>query len=60
MCPGQPQWAGYALLVFVEQVGRELLAGQFLGLFANWFSGNHLHLDMALDADVVEEIKRRG
>ena len=47
---GQPLWVRYAHIVPVVKAGQSIAAGQVLGPFANWRTGDHLHLDMATAA----------
>ena len=42
-------WIRYAHIVPSVRRGDRVKAGQVLGPFANWRTGDHLHLDMALD-----------
>ena len=44
---GKPLYIRYAHIVPVVMLGETVKAGQKLGSFANWRSGDHLHLDMA-------------
>ena len=46
---GQPIWFRYAHIVPVVMLGQSVKAGQSLGPFANWKTGDHLHFDCALD-----------
>jgi murein DD-endopeptidase MepM/ murein hydrolase activator NlpD len=43
---GQPLYVRYAHIVPVLKVGEAVAAGERLGTFANWRTGDHLHLDM--------------
>jgi hypothetical protein len=52
--PEGPEWWRYAHLVPAVQVGATVQAGQVLGPFADWKSGDHLHLDGA-DAAIERE-----
>ena len=44
---GAPLYVRYAHIVPVVKVGETVYAGTKLGPFANWRTGDHLHLDMA-------------
>ncbi|GAG19471.1 unnamed protein product, partial [marine sediment metagenome] len=44
-----PLYARYAHIVPIVSKGDDVKAGQKLGAFANWRTGDHLHFDMALD-----------
>jgi len=44
---GAPLWVRYAHIVPVVQVGEVVTAGQKLGAFADWKTGDHLHFDCA-------------
>ena len=46
---GAPLWVRYAHLVPVVTLGEAVLPRTKLGGFANWRTGDHLHLDAALD-----------
>jgi len=41
-------WIRYAHIIPAVMVGQTVKAGQILGAFADWKTGDHLHLDMAL------------
>ena len=43
---GEPLYTRYAHIVPVVTVGDKVTPGKFLGLFADWATGDHLHLDM--------------
>ena len=47
---GAPLWVRYAHLHWGPPEGLMIKAGALLGGFANWETGDHLHIDMALDA----------
>ena len=46
---GAPLWVRYAHIVPTVRAGDMVQPGQTLGPFDNWRTGDHLHLDMALD-----------
>jgi len=46
---GEPLWVRYAHIVPCVMLGEAVKAGQSLGGFANWKTGDHLHHDMCLD-----------
>jgi len=46
---GAPLWVRYAHVLCYLQSGWNATSGEDLGGFANWSTGDHLHLDMALD-----------
>ncbi|MDF1514989.1 MAG: M23 family metallopeptidase [Anaerolineae bacterium] len=46
---GQPIWIRYGHIVPVVREGDQVKAGDVLGTFANWRTGDHCHFDMALD-----------
>ena len=43
----QPLWVRYAHIIPVVLLGQSVKAGQSLGAFADWKTGDHLHFDMA-------------
>ena len=46
---GEPLWIRYAHIMPVVMIGQAVKAGQALGGFADWKTGDHLHLDMCFD-----------
>ena len=46
---GAPLWVRYAHIMPAVMVGQTVNAGDNLGPFANWRTGDHLHFDMATD-----------
>ena len=49
MHDGKPLWVRYGHITPVVMLGEVVKAGQKLGGFANWKTGDHLHIDMCLD-----------
>ena len=47
---GAPLYTRYAHIVPVVKTGRTVEAGELLGSFADWHTGDHLHLDMSRTA----------
>lgn len=47
---GAPLWIRYAHIIPAVKTGDAVQAGDKLGAFADWATGDHLHFDMALDA----------
>ena len=45
---GQPLYTRYAHIIPKVKMGDMVTAGQELGLFADWKTGDHLHFDMTL------------
>jgi len=46
---GAPLWIRYAHIASGVMADQVVEAGQMLGPFGNWRTGDHLHFDMALD-----------
>ena len=46
---GEPLWVRYAHITPAVKAGDVVHPGTKLGPFGNWKTGDHLHLDMALD-----------
>jgi len=46
---GASLWVRYAHVLCYLEPGHHVTAGEDLGEFANWRTGDHLHFDMALD-----------
>lgn len=46
----QPLWVRYAHITPAVLLGQTVKAGQSLGAFADWETGDHLHLDCAAQA----------
>jgi len=51
---GFPLYVRYAHIVPVYQMGDRVTVGERLGTFANWRTGDHLHLDMTRTAYTTE------
>lgn len=47
---GAPLWVRYAHIMVGVMSGQVVKAGQMIGPFADWKTGDHLHFDMARDS----------
>jgi murein DD-endopeptidase MepM/ murein hydrolase activator NlpD len=55
---GDPLWVRYAHITPVVMQGQSVKAGQALGGFADWKTGDHLHFDMATEQFTREWLTR--